>query len=128
MQNRNTVNDNGHEQKMKTTIQYIDALYEIATETKNDSQLAKILGISRQTISQYRGGQTMSNRIAVIVAMLLDIDPMEIISSSMWEQSKTENDKQFWEAAFDMFKENGCREPMFPGREEEIKKLKKQHQ
>lgn len=65
-------------------------------ELKNDSRLAELLSISRQAVSQYRTGKNMSVIVAVRVARLLHLEPMETISATMAAQATTDAERKFW--------------------------------
>lgn len=69
-------------------------------EINNDSRLAEALTISRQAVSQYRTGQNMSVIVAVRIARLLHLNPMETISATMAAQAKTEAERKFWTAEY----------------------------
>ncbi len=89
---------------MKTTVNYLDEIVKQHGGLPRDSALAHFLGITRQAVSQYRTGSAMSIQIAVQVAEILDIDKMETISATMIEQSKTEEQKVFWQKQYLMAK------------------------
>lgn len=90
---------------MKKTTDYLDKLLELhKKDVKNDSQLAQLIGISRQAISQYRSGQNMNTYVCVKVAFLLNINPLETIAASMYEQSTNEEEKKFWFECYNKFK------------------------
>lgn len=82
---------------MKTTLDYLQAITNTDPERiKNDNQLAIRLGVTRQAISQYRKGQSMSVGIALKVARLLKIDPTGPVISTMYHQAGTEEERDFW--------------------------------
>lgn len=85
---------------MKTTLDYLNEVIKQHGSLKNDSQLAHFLKITRQAISKYRSGQDMSILTAVRVAELLNLDPMETISATMYRQCHYEEDKRFWMAHY----------------------------
>lgn len=85
---------------MKTTNNYIDSVQALYPKVKNDSQLAALLGIKRQTISQYRHGQSMSVIMAVRVADILGLHPMETISATMYEQCRSCEERAYWQQQF----------------------------
>jgi predicted transcriptional regulator len=85
---------------IKRTIYYIHEIMEMRKDIKTDAALARELGITRQAISQYRAGQSMNVYVAVKLARLLGLNPMETISATMYEQAKTEEEKKFWLAEF----------------------------
>jgi transcriptional regulator with XRE-family HTH domain len=82
---------------MKTTLDYLQAITTTDPEKiKNDNQLAIRLGVTRQAISQYRKGQSMSVGVALKVARLLQIDPTGPVLSTMYHQAGTEEERAFW--------------------------------
>jgi predicted transcriptional regulator len=86
---------------IKSTITYIDEILSTHPEIKNEAALSRELTISRQAISQYRTGHNMSVYVAVRVARMLNINPMETISATMYEQAKTPVEREFWKAEHD---------------------------
>jgi hypothetical protein len=68
------------------------------TEYDSDNKIAMHWGVSRQAISKYRmrEGSTFSDEVALKVAELLGIDPMEVIASQNLERAKTRKVKEFW--------------------------------
>jgi predicted transcriptional regulator len=85
---------------MKSTIYYLDEIPKVLSEVKNDSQIAAALGISRQAVSLYRGGTNMNVLVAVRVAYILGLHPMETISATMYAQTKDPEEKRFWETEY----------------------------
>lgn len=82
---------------MKKTTDYLDEVIRQHGGLKNDSQLAHFLHITRQAISKYRTEKGSMHIItAVRIAEILDLDPMETISATMYEQSTTEEHLEFW--------------------------------
>lgn len=80
---------------MKTTLDYLQLITE-REKIKNDSQLAKRLGVTRQAISLYRRGQSMSVSVALRVATALAIEATGPVFSTMYHQAVTEDEKAFW--------------------------------
>ena len=89
---------------IKTTISYIDEILEEHPEFKNEAALARHLNISRQAISQYRHGSNMSPLVALKVARLLDLHPMETISATMEAQAMSEEEKTLWRECYHAYK------------------------
>jgi predicted transcriptional regulator len=82
---------------MKTTLDYLQAVTNTDPEKiKNDNQLAIRIGVTRQAISQYRKGQSMSVGVALKVAALLRIDATGPVLSTMYHQAGTEEEQAFW--------------------------------
>lgn len=86
---------------MKTTLDYLQAVTAKHPERiKNDNTLAAFLGITRQAVSQYRKGQSMSVAVALKVAHALDIEPAGPVFSTMYFQATTKEEKEFWIECF----------------------------
>lgn len=82
---------------MKTTLDYLQAVTtKHAEKIRNDNTLAQFLGVTRQAISQYRKGQSMSVGVALKVARALDIDPEGPVFSTLYNQATTPEEKDFW--------------------------------
>lgn len=83
---------------MNDTIAFIDAI-----KTKrggiSDYQLAKVLGVSQQTVSRYRVGKDfLGDSTAIRVAELLEIDSGIVIAAVHAERAKTDAEKAAWKA------------------------------
>lgn len=87
-----------------TTADYLDRLIKQSMETdrrfRYDTDIADAIGITRQTVSQYRGGRNMSIIAAVKLAKLLGIHQMEAVAATMYHQSKTADDRGLWKATY----------------------------
>ncbi len=71
------------------------------TETGSDYAAAKILGITRQRISNYRTGRnSFDNEIAFKIAVMLDMNPSEVIAELNFDKAKTPEKKKFWQEQF----------------------------
>lgn len=81
---------------MKTTIDYLSAVQKMHPDLTSDNKLAKHLGLTRQAISNYRRGQSMSVLVALKIAMILGIDPMEPVAATMAHQAGTREEQLFW--------------------------------
>lgn len=81
---------------MRKSIEYlIEAKGKLNCET--DYQLAKALKSSTANISNYMSGKTkMDDYHCIVVAQVLNIDPMEIIAAAQEEREKSEEKKEFW--------------------------------
>lgn len=64
---------------------------------ENGNQLANLIGVPRQAITQYKKGHDLSTKTAIVVAHLLGIAPMEIICATMYAKAETDKEKEFWE-------------------------------
>ncbi len=63
----------------------------------SDYQLASFLGISQAAISRYRNKKNyLDNYTALIVAKVLNIDPLKIIAKSSLERAKRPEEKKAW--------------------------------
>ena len=80
---------------MKTTVQWLDQAK--TQHGLSDYALAPKLGISRSQMSKYRGGADfLSDDAAVLLAELLEVNPIEIMASAHAERSKSEAAKAIW--------------------------------
>jgi plasmid maintenance system antidote protein VapI len=81
---------------MRTIQDYLDLAKQIK-KIDSDYALAKAMGVTQQEVSFIRNGERKINdTIATKLALLIGIDPMEIITSAnYWHGS--ERNKQFWE-------------------------------
>lgn len=63
----------------------------------SDYRLAKILGINPNAISNYRAGRSApENPIAMRLAALCGLDPVEVVAWVNIERNKSEADREFW--------------------------------
>lgn len=81
---------------MKTTIDYLSAVQKKHPDLTSDNKLAKYLGLTRQAISNYRRGQSMSVLVALKIAVILDVNPMEPVAATMAHQAGSEEEQMFW--------------------------------
>lgn len=82
---------------MKTTCHFLDAV-KTRHALPSDYALAKKLGITSQSITQYRNGRLLlSDSMAITVANLLEIDPAIVISSAHAERAKKPEERAIWE-------------------------------
>lgn len=82
---------------MKTTLDYLQLVTnQDAEKITNDSKLAQHLGVTRQAISLYRKGQSMSVAVALKVAQVLNIEPTGPVFSTLYHQALTEEERAFW--------------------------------
>ncbi len=86
---------------MKTTLDYLNQVIRTHTEIQNDNQLANFLGITRQAVYQYKHGQNMSVLVAIRVAQVLDLDPLEPVAATLCAQAKSEPEQEFWRKLYD---------------------------
>ncbi|WP_253760358.1 helix-turn-helix domain-containing protein [Ralstonia solanacearum] len=66
---------------------------------KNDTALAKLLGVRQNAVSQYRSGtRTMDNEMCLHLAQLLDMDnPMPIIMAADMDRAERAGQHSLWE-------------------------------
>lgn len=90
---------------MKNTIDYLDEVTRQHPGITNDSQLAHFLDITRQAISNYRKGQQMSVTVALRIAQVLELHPMETISATMYQQSQDNHTNwgELWKTEFNTY-------------------------
>jgi predicted transcriptional regulator len=81
---------------MKTTIDYLSAVQAKHPELTSDNKLAQQLGLTRQAISNYRRGQSMSVQVALRVAIILELNPMEPVAATMAHQAGSREEQLFW--------------------------------
>jgi predicted transcriptional regulator len=89
---------------MKTTTDYLSDLTKQHPELTSDNKLAIFLGITRQAISQYRKGQSMSVAVALKVARALKIDPADPVFSTMYAQAATDEEREFWRQMLETYR------------------------
>ena len=81
---------------MKTTVEYLDAV-KARRDLPSDYAAAKLLGVTRAAVSRYRLGQGyFEDIVALRVAEILEIDPMEVIAAVNIERARTESDRRTW--------------------------------
>lgn len=86
---------------MKTTIEFLDEL-KARKGGASDYAIAKILGVTQQTISRYRVGKDyLGDSTAIRVAELLEIRPAIIISAVHAERAKSDQEKAVWRDIFE---------------------------
>ena len=86
---------------MKYSIDFID---EIARRYPNDDgspasdyRIAKLLGITRASVSRFRTGKgSFCDETAIRAAELLGIEPLKVIAAANAERSKDEKTRGFW--------------------------------
>lgn len=70
-----------------------------------DRDIAKAIDTAPSTLSQYRSGHNMSVLVAMKLAELLGINPLEVICATMAWQAKNEDERTFWEERYHRYKE-----------------------
>ena len=92
----NRTNSHLEDSTMKTTVYYLDKIKKVE-KLGSDYALAKLIGITQSAISRYRKQISfMDDYTAVKVAKILNIDPLEIISTANAERAKTDEEKKVW--------------------------------
>jgi len=82
---------------MQTTIELLDLLSELHGDA-SDYRLAKLIGVNRSAISNYRRGVShFGNREAFRVAELLNLDPAYVVACAMAERSRSDEERAIWE-------------------------------
>jgi transcriptional regulator with XRE-family HTH domain len=85
------------------TLEYLAACKE-RLGIESDYALAKRLGISQPTISSYRGGRSrMDDDVALTIAEILQINPLQVIAAANAERAKTPEQKARWEGLMEKF-------------------------
>lgn len=70
----------------------------------SDYALAKRLGVRQPTISSYRAGRSrMDDDVALKVAEILELHPMQVIAAANAERAKTEEQKARWIGLMEKF-------------------------
>ena len=88
---------------MKTTIEFLDAVKEKLGIT-SDYALAKRLGFSLSTVSNYRTGRRiLDDDAALDIAMALEVHPFEVIASVNAERAKTPEQRERWSGVMEKF-------------------------
>ena len=81
---------------MKTTIEFLDAVKE-KLGIASDYALAKRLGFSLSTVSNYRTGRrVLDDDAALTVALALDVHPFNVIAAVNAERAKTPETRARW--------------------------------
>mgnify|MGYP000335798279 CR=1 FL=1 len=82
---------------MRTTLEFLNEVVAAhREEITSDSALARFLGVTRQAIYQYKTGQNMSVLVALKVARILNIEPIEPVAATLHAQAATEEEREFW--------------------------------
>jgi DNA-binding XRE family transcriptional regulator len=78
------------------TVQWLDLVKE-KTGAKTDADLARTLGIKKQTISQQRKGKHSQEPLqALRTARIMEICPIIVIAAACWERAKDDAIKSEW--------------------------------
>ena len=82
---------------MQTTNAFLDAV-KAKTGVPSDYAIAKILGVTQQTVSRYRVKKDfLGDSTAIRVAGILEIDAAIVIACAHAERAKSEQEREVWE-------------------------------
>jgi hypothetical protein len=85
---------------MKTTLQYLDELKR-AAGVDSDYAASKLLRVTTGGVSRWRtGSKTFDPTIAVKVANILGVNPLEVIAAAQYERASDDETKALWRAAW----------------------------
>jgi transcriptional regulator with XRE-family HTH domain len=85
------------------TKDYIEAAKQ-RLDLPSDYALAKVLGVAKQTVSNYQNGKTqLDEPIARRVAEILGIHPGLVLLDMQRERAKTPEDKSLWQEIYKGF-------------------------
>ena len=85
------------------TLEYLSACKK-ALGIESDYALAKALGVSQTGISNYRTGRSrMDDDVALKVAEILHLHPMQVIAAANAERAKTDEQKARWTGLMEKF-------------------------
>ena len=95
---------------LPTTADYLDRILKDSLEhnrhLRYDTDIAKALNLSRATISLYRHGHNMSVLVALRIAEILRLHPMETISATMANQSTNESERALWTYYYEEYRQH----------------------
>ena len=81
---------------MKTTIDFLDAV-KARNNGASDYAVAKMLGVTQQTVSRWRVGKDFfGDSAAIKVADKLKIDPRYVVACAHAERAKGDDEKAVW--------------------------------
>ncbi len=87
---------------MKTT-EYLDAV-KAKLALPSDYAIAKALGVSQQTVTQYRNGRTaMGIEVSIRVGEVLGIDSHKVYADGQVERAKNDDQSAFWKGISEKF-------------------------
>lgn len=69
-----------------------------------DNDLVAALNITAYTLSKYKHGHNMSVTVAIKIAEILRIHPMETIAATMERQSEKAEDKALWRFYYEKYR------------------------
>lgn len=88
---------------MSTTLQYLDQAKE-RLHLPSDYALSKKLGVTTSAISNYRSGRSrIDDDVALKVAQILGLNPLEVIAAANVERAKTDEMRDMWRGLMEKF-------------------------
>lgn len=79
------------------SVKYLDMAIE-RLQLKNDFSLSKHMNWSRGIISMYRSGKrVMDDEACLAIALILDMNPMEIIGAACMDRAEKSGQSSLWE-------------------------------
>jgi len=88
---------------MKTTIEWLDAV-KAALDLPSDYAAAKVLGVTRSTVSAYRNGKsTFDEDTCFRVAEILGVRAFEVVAATHAERARDDRHRDFWMDALEKF-------------------------
>ncbi|SFU99515.1 helix-turn-helix domain-containing protein [Pseudoduganella namucuonensis] len=86
------------------TLEYLDAV-KAARGIASDYALAKALNVRHSTISSYRAGRSrIDDDVALTIAQILKLNPLEVIAAANAERAKTPEMRARWMDVFEGFR------------------------
>ncbi|PRG56869.1 helix-turn-helix transcriptional regulator [Burkholderia gladioli] len=88
---------------MRTTIEWLDAV-KAKLDLPSDYAAAKVLGVTRSTVSAYRNGKsTFDEDTCFRVAEILDVRAFEVVAATHAERARDDRHRAFWMDALENF-------------------------
>ena len=85
------------------TLEYLEAV-KIRRGITSDYALAKVLGVTQSAVSSYRTGNSRINDdVALTIAEILGLHPIEVIAQANAERAKTPEQRQRWSSVMEKF-------------------------
>lgn len=85
------------------TLEYLAAC-KARLGIESDYALAKALGVTQQAVSSYRAGNSKINDdVALRVAEILQLHPLQVIAAANAERAKTDEQKARWMGVMEKF-------------------------
>ncbi len=88
---------------MSLTLQYLDQA-KVRLHLPSDYALSKKLGVTTSAISNYRSGRSrIDDDVALKVAQILGLNPLEVIAAANVERAKTDEMRDMWRGLMEKF-------------------------